>query len=103
MKINWNIRWKNPVWWAETIAALFAPILAYAGMAWEQMTSWAAIGNLLAQAVQNPVVVVAVLVAAFNALTDPTTPTLNDSERAMNYIEPGVPASAAVHPPDADM
>lgn len=89
MKINWNIRWKNPIWWAEIIAAVFAPILAHAGMNWEQMNTWVAIWELLVNAVQNPVVVVAVLIAAFNACTDPTTPGVNDSERAMQYIEPG--------------
>lgn len=89
MKINWNIRWQNPVWWFELVAAVFAPILTYTGMGWEQVTSWAALGSLLLQAVQNPVVIVAVIVAAFNAMTDPTTPGVSDSERAMTYVEPG--------------
>lgn len=89
MKINWNIRWKNPVWWGEMILAVFAPILAHAGMSWEQMTTWPAIWELLVNAVQNPVVVVAVVIAVFNACTDPTTPGLSDSERALTYVEPG--------------
>lgn len=89
MKINWKIRVKNPLWWAEVVVALFAPILAHAGMGWEQVTSWASLGGLLLGAVQNPVVVVAVVVAVFNAITDPTTPGISDSERAMTYSEPG--------------
>lgn len=89
MKINWNIRWKNPVWWAEIIMAVFAPVLTHAGVNWEQVTTWAALGELLLQAVQNPVVVVAVVVAVFNALTDPTTPGISDSDRALTYTEPG--------------
>ena len=89
MKINWSIRWKNPVWWAELALAVLAPVLAHAGMAWEDVTTWAALGGLLLEAVKSPVVVVAVLVAAFNALTDPTTPGISDSERALEYTEPG--------------
>ena len=64
MKINWKIRVKNPLWWAELVVALFAPILAHAGMGWEQVTSWASLGSLLLGAVQNPVVVVAVVVVS---------------------------------------
>lgn len=89
MKINWSIRWKNPVWWAELTLALIAPVLAHAGMAWEEVTTWAALGSLLLNALKNPVVVVAVVVAAFNAVTDPTTPGIADSDRAMEYTEPG--------------
>lgn len=89
MKINWSIRWKNPLWWAEVLTALFAPILAHAGMGWEQVTSWGALGGLLVNAIQNPVAVVAVVVAVFNACTDPTTPGIGDSDRAMTYTEPG--------------
>ena len=89
MKINWSIRWKNPVWWAELALAVLAPVLAHAGMACEDVTTWAALGGLLLEAIKSPVVVVAVLVAAFNALTDPTTPGLCDSERALEYTEPG--------------
>ncbi|WP_367399618.1 phage holin [Anaerotruncus massiliensis (ex Togo et al. 2019)] len=37
---------------------------------------------------QNPVVVVSVLVSVFNALTDPTTSGVNDSVRAMTYETP---------------
>lgn len=89
MKINWNIRWKNPVWWAQLALAVLAPVLAHAGMVWEDVTTWAALGGLVLEAVRSPVVVVAVVVAAFNACTDPTTPGLCDSERALEYTEPG--------------
>ena len=52
------------------------------------MTSWAAQGHIFVAAVQNPVVVVAVLVSVFNALTDPTTAGVSDSNRAMGYVQP---------------
>ena len=47
MKINWTVRLKNPVWWAQMALAVLTPILAYAGLAVEDMTSWAALGGLL--------------------------------------------------------
>ena len=88
MNINWRVRFKNPLWWAQTACAAVLPILAYFGLAWEDMTSWAALGGIFVQAVRNPVVVVAVLVSVFNALTDPTTAGVGDSVRAMGYERP---------------
>ncbi|MEY8360207.1 phage holin [Anaerotruncus colihominis] len=29
MKINWKVRIKNPLWWAQVTAALVLPVLAY--------------------------------------------------------------------------
>ena len=88
MKINWKVRLKNPVFWAQILAAVFLPVLAYFGLQWEDMTSWAAIGEVLVKAAQNPVVVVAALVSLWNAVNDPTTAGLKDSPRAMSYTVP---------------
>lgn len=88
MKINWQVRFKNPLWWAQMAGAIILPVLAYFGLCWEDMTSWAALGALSVRAVQNPVVVVSVIVSVFNALTDPTTAGVSDSNRAMSYITP---------------
>lgn len=52
------------------------------------MTTWASIGDVLLRAVQNPVVVVAVIVSVFNCITDPTTSGVGDSNRAMGYETP---------------
>lgn len=88
MKINWTVRLRNPLWWAQIICAVVLPVLAYFGFAWEDMTSWAALGGLFLRAVQNPVVVVSVVMSVFNALTDPTTAGVSDSSRAMGYMQP---------------
>lgn len=88
MKINWKVRKENIVFIAEIVASVFVPILAYFGMNWEDMTTWAAIGTLLWQAIQNPVVVLAVAVSLFNAITDPTTKGIGDSQRALGYDKP---------------
>lgn len=89
MKINWKVRAKNPVFWANIAAAVLLPILAHLGLNWEDMTSWAALGGVLMDAVQNPVIVVAVIVSVYNCIIDPTTAGLSDSERALSYTEPG--------------
>lgn len=88
MKINWTVRIKNPVFWANIALAIFLPILAQLGMSWEDVTTWAALGGVLLSAIQNPVIVVAVLVSVWNALNDPTTAGISDSAQAMTYTAP---------------
>lgn len=91
MKINWKVRRENILFIAQIVISIFTPILAYFGMNLEDLTTWASIGTLLWQAIQNPVVVLAVGVSVFNAITDPTTDGIGDSQRALSYVKPGVP------------
>lgn len=86
--INWRVRVKNPVWWAEVAAAFILPALAYAGITAEQLTSWAVFGRAMLEAFACPWAVLCMAVAAWNAITDPTTAGVADSERAMTYDEP---------------
>ena len=88
MKINWTVRFKNPIFWAELIAAIMLPILAHMGMNWEDMTSWATLGTTIANALQNPAIMVAVVVSVWNAINDPTTAGVSDSTQALTYTEP---------------
>lgn len=88
MKINWKVRFANPEFWKQIVLAVFVPLLAYYGMMWDDMTTWAAIGELFAQAIQNPVVVLSVVVSVYNAIIDPTTKGIGDSEQALTYTEP---------------
>lgn len=88
IKINWTVRLKNPVFWANIAASIFLPILTHMGLNWEDLTTWTALGSVLLGAIQNPVIVVAVVVSAWNAINDPTTAGLSDSTQAMNYTEP---------------
>ena len=88
MKINWKVRIKNPLWWVQIAAALVLPVLAYFGLAWEDMTSWGALRDVLLRAVQNPVVLLAAAASVFNAVTDPTTAGVGDNRRALEYKTP---------------
>lgn len=86
--INWKIRMKNPVWWTQISLAVLTPLLAYAGLTAQDMTSWAALGNLLLDAVKNPYVLSLVAVSVWNAVNDPTTTGVTDSTLAMSYKKP---------------
>ena len=88
MRINWKVRAKNPVFWANIALSIVTPILAYLGISWESITTWYALYDIFVQAVSNPVIIVAVIVSVYNALIDPTTKGLSDSEQAMTYTTP---------------
>ena len=88
MKINWKVRFTNPLFWVGIIVAVVATVLTQLGMSWEQVTSWATLGQALLEAVSNPVVVVAVITATYNAIVDPTTSGLSDSKNALTYKKP---------------
>ena len=88
MKINWRVRLKNPVFWAQAAAAVLSPILVGLGLQWEDMTSWAALGGALYRAVLNAVIGVSILVSVWTAVTDPTTAGLGDSGQALTYEDP---------------
>lgn len=86
--INWKVRFRNPVFWVQVVVAIILPILAYLGLSWEDMTSWAALGGIFLEAVKNPVILVSVVVSVWNAVNDPTTKGISDSARALTYKKP---------------
>lgn len=87
-KINWKIRFKNPVFYMQLILAVLTPVLAYMGLTVKDLTTWAAVGNVLLQAVSNPYVLALVLVSVWNAVNDPTTTGISDSKNALTYDKP---------------
>ena len=86
--MNWKVRFKNPLFIAQMILAVLTPILAYAGLTVKDLTTWQALGNLLIGALSNPYVLGLVVVSVFNAVTDPTTSGVADSEQALTYTKP---------------
>jgi len=50
MNINWKVRARNPVFWVQILCAAVLPILTYLGLSWEDMTSWAALGEIFVKA-----------------------------------------------------
>lgn len=88
MSINWKVRIKNPVFWAQLAAAIVTPVLTGLGLQWGDMTTWAAFGDALVKAVSNPVIVVSVIVSLWGIINDPTTKGLSDSTQALTYNKP---------------
>jgi len=88
MKINWKVRLKNPVFWAQVAIAIVSPILVGLGLQWQDMTTWEALGSALGKAASNPVIVVSVIASLWACITDPTTAGTSDSAQALTYDKP---------------
>ena len=86
--INLKVRLKNPIFLAQLVMAIIMPILAYFGLTAQDMNSWSTLGKTLFDAISNPYVVSLVIVSVWNAINDPTTSGINDSEIAMTYTKP---------------
>ena len=88
--MNLKVRFKNPVFIAQLILATLTPILAYAGLTVQDLTSWQALGEILLGAIRNPYVLGLIVVSVWNALNDPTTAGITDSAQALTYDKPKV-------------
>lgn len=89
MKINLKVRFRNPVFIIQIILAVLTPILAYAGLTAQDLTTWKTLGDLIIGAISNPYVLSLVALSVWNALNDPTTEgILKDSDTAMTYEVP---------------
>lgn len=84
MKINWKVRFKNPLFVAQLCMSILVPILAYAGLTVQDLTTWKALWDLLLGAFSNPYVLGLVAISVYNAILDPTTRGVNDSLNVLN-------------------
>lgn len=86
MNINWKIRIMNKQFWLAFIPAvllLVQTILVPFGYQWD----FGILNQQLAAIINAAFSVLSIL----GVVTDHTTPGVSDSERAMRYVEPGVP------------
>ena len=86
--MNIKVRVKNPVFWVQILLSILTPILAYAGLTAQDLTTWDKLGEVLIMALSNPYVLGLVALSVWNALNDPTTKGITDSKRAMEYKKP---------------
>jgi phi LC3 family holin len=86
--INWKIRFLNKTFLLQVLGALFLPLLAYQGLAMEDLTSWSTVGDLFIKAFTNPYLLAITAWSVFNAVTDPTVKGIGDSNRAKLYVKP---------------
>ncbi|QDA74649.1 phage holin [Listeria seeligeri] len=81
MKINWMVRFKNPVWVIALLGGLFLiaqSALYVFGIEWDY-------NDLM----NRLITVITSIFALIGIIQDPTTANLKDSEKARKYIEPG--------------
>lgn len=88
MKINWKVRFKNPIFIGQIILAALTPILAYVGLSFADITTWSTLFDLIVQAYSNPYLLALVVISVFNSITDPTVKNLSDSRQALTYDKP---------------
>jgi phi LC3 family holin len=86
--INWKIRFLNKTFLLQVLGALFLPLLAYQGLAMEDLTSWKSVGDLFIKAFTNPYLLAITAWSVFNAVTDPTVKGIGDSAKAKSYEKP---------------
>lgn len=82
--INWKVRIKNPNFWLSLIPALLLLVQVVAAV-FGFTIDLNDLGERLLAVVNALFAVLSIL----GIITDPTTPGVNDSERALTYIEPG--------------
>lgn len=83
MKINWTVRIKNKAFWVAIIPAVLMLIQCVASLLGFSL-DLGTLGEKLKEVIEAAFLVLGIL----GIVNDPTTKTLNDSERAMNYTEP---------------
>lgn len=88
MKINWRVRFRNPMFLFQMVLAALTPMLAYMGMSFAELTTWGTLGELFVQAYSNPYLLSLVGISIFNAINDPVVKGLSDSDQAMRYERP---------------
>ena len=86
--MNLKVRFRNPVFIFQLVLSFFTPILTYAGLTFQDITTWERLWILLVSAFQNPYVLAMITVSVWGALNDPTTAGIGDSARAMTYEKP---------------
>ena len=83
--INWKVRIRNKLFWAELIPALALVVQAVASVFGWTLDFTTLVGKLLAV-----VDAVFALLVIMGIVVDPTTAGVGDSARAMSYEEPWV-------------
>ena len=83
MKINWKVRFKNKVWLGSFISLVV-------GFVYSLLSLFEVFPKITQNAVMQMINQVLTFLGLIGVIVDPTTPGLEDSDRAMSYIEPGV-------------
>lgn len=83
MKINWEVRIKNKVFWTTLIPAILLVLQSLAAV-FGFTLDFGDLGNKLIAVVESVFIVLGIL----GIVVDPTTSGISDSSRAMTYTKP---------------
>ena len=81
MKVNWKVRFKNKVWLAMFISLIVSFIFGL-------IRAFDIVPEITENEVMRIVNDVLTFLGLVGVIVDPTTEGLDDSQRAMNYVEP---------------
>ena len=84
MKINYEVRIKNPWFWVGLISVALTAI----GVDPQTFTNWRSVLDGLLAVLSNPVQLGTFLLSILSVFIDPTTNGLSDSNRALQYKNP---------------
>ena len=86
--INWKVRIHNPQFWIMIFLAVASPVSVYFNVTGTDLTTWGNVFDLVLAIVKNPFVLFSIGVSVYNAVIDPTTKGVKDSQNALNYKKP---------------
>lgn len=86
--MNLKVRLKNIWFWVQILAGAALTVLAYWGLTPQDMTTWGGVWDLIVRTFSNPYCCLLMVSNIWNALNDPTTSGLTDSDRAKSYDKP---------------
>lgn len=86
--INWKVRVKNPQFWLSVVLSFIVPPLAYAGIEFNEVTTWGKFFSVLGSGFANPYVVAMIIVSLYNSIVDKTTRGFGDTKIAKQYLRP---------------
>lgn len=81
MKINWKVRFRNPVWVTSLVALVISTV-------YQALAMFEVAPAVTEDAVMQAVSAVVQLLTLMGVMIDPTTKGIGDSTRAMEYEEP---------------
>jgi phi LC3 family holin len=88
MKINLQVRLKNPVFWVNVLGTILLTALSYLSLTAQDLTTWGSVKDLIVNIFTNPYLLGLCIWNIWNAVYDPTTKGVSDSENALSYTEP---------------
>lgn len=83
MKINWKVRFKNKTW-----LSLFLSLIV--GFVFNMLALFDVYPPVTENVVMNVISQILQFLGLIGVLVDPTTSGLDDSQRAMGYVEPWI-------------